>query len=231
MRFRRVVILPLFGLALALFACGAQAADPAQELSAKVQERYGQIKAISADYTRTSHFQGLAGEAPRVTEAVGRLDYLRPLSLKLDQLRPKPETVLADGKVVWWTRQNRERADVYPLSDFTSGLNSLLSALSGLSNLEAEFELIPANPAEAEYMEKNPGLVLKPRKSMGDLARLAVWFDESGLLLKGFASTNLLGDVTIWRFENMQPNPEFASDYFSYSPPEGWRIVDHRPKQ
>jgi len=207
---------------------GAAQSDPAT-LAAQVQKRYQKVQALSADYTRTSRFVAGGGQSAREVEAVGRLFWQRPVSLRMDQSEPRAEQVVTTPQGVWWIRPQRNRADLYPMEQFTTGLKPLLDALGGLAKVEEDFKLEQATPEETAAAE-GPLLVLGPKAKRVDLKRLVVWFDAKELLLKGFRITSLVGDVTEYRLSNLAVNPALPAQTFQYTPPTGLQVRDHRPR-
>ena len=219
----------ILGLAwLAAAPAWAGQPDPG-ELAAKVQERYKTVQSLKADYARTSRMVAGGGQSARLVEALGRLYWQRPTSLRMEQSEPREELVVTTPLGVWWARPKRKRADLYPLSQFTTGLQSLLDALGGLSKVDEAFNL--EQPTQAEIAAASgPLLVLSPKEQRVDLKRLLIWFDSDGLLIKGFRLVSLMGDQTEYNLKNLQVNPDFAGDTFTYKAPAGFTIRDHRPR-
>jgi outer membrane lipoprotein-sorting protein len=213
-----------------LFVSPAMAAQPdAAALAAKVQKRYQKVQAMSADYTRASRFVAGGGLAARQVKAQGRLFWRRPVSLRMDQAEPKAEQVVTTAQGVWWVRPERKRADLYPLEQFTTGLQSLLDVLGGLAKVDQAFKLEAPSPEEAA-LAGGPVLVLSPKVKRVDLKRLVVWFDANELILKGFRMTSLVGDITEYRLRKVQVNPDLPGNTFSYKPSVGLKVRDHRPR-
>ncbi|MEW5913703.1 MAG: outer membrane lipoprotein carrier protein LolA [Thermodesulfobacteriota bacterium] len=214
---------------LALLALPAAAESPA-DLAKRIQERYRQVNSLAADYTRVSQFAALAGQSSRQVKGSGRLLWVRPLKLRLDQAQPRQETILCADRRVWWLRPEQKRADLYPLDQFTSGLTSLLQALSGLGDLGKEFSVGAPDMAQAAGGPQGAlSLLLTPLQRRADLQNLVLWFQADGLLLLGFKIINLVGDVTIYSFNNLLVNAPAPEERFRFTPPTDWRTLDHRP--
>jgi outer membrane lipoprotein-sorting protein len=210
------------------WAEGSQSA--AQALAAKVQKRYETVQSLKADYTRTSRMVAGGGQSARLVEASGRLVWQRPMGLRMEQDEPRQELVVTTAQGVWWARPQRKRADLYPLEQFTTGLQSLLDILGGLARVEQNFKLEKPDQEEIAAA-KGPLLVLSPRERRVDLKRLVVWFDAGELLLKGFRLVSLMGDVTEYRLSKVEVNPDLAQDTFAYKVPPGFKARDHRPRK
>jgi outer membrane lipoprotein carrier protein len=150
------------------------------------------------------------------------------LNLRLEQVSPSQELVVADGVEVWWVRPERNRADVYSIDRFTGNLLSLLDVLGGLAGISEKFFLEEPEDSELSQVEGELTLVLRPKENRPDLQRLVLWLDASGLQLKGFRFSNVMGDSTMYRFSRLELNPALAGDAFSYRPPADYRVNDQR---
>lgn len=213
----------------ALAAVPAVAAAPPAELAARVQQRYQTIHSLRADYLRLSRFVAGGGQSARQVRASGRLVWQRPLSLRMEQDKPRRELVVTTPQGVWWARPQRRRADLYPLKQFTTGLQSLLDALGGLAKVDQAFHLVKPTPADLPP-DSGLVLVLSPKERRADLKRLVVWFDAQKLTLKGFRIVSLVGDVTEYHLHDLKVNPELPAGTFRYTPPPDFKVRDHRPR-
>lgn len=203
----------------------------AASLAAKVQARYQQIHGLEASYQRKSLFVAAGDDNERTVEGNGQLQWSRPTNLRLVQEEPRKELIVTSQGSVWWVRPQRGRADIYPLDRFTSGLRSLLDALGGLARVDESFTVEP--PQEEDHTPDNAGmsiLVLKPKEKRSDLKRLVLWFSREDLVLRGFRIISLIGDVTEYRFQQVQVNPHLGPETFNYQAPGDYKVTDHRPQ-
>lgn len=210
----------------------AQAAAQAEAvaLAGRIQARYQQINGLSAQYLRKSLFVAAGSDGERTVEGSGLMLWAKPTSLRLQQEKPRQELILTQQGSVWWVRPQRGRADVYPLERFTSGLRSLLDALGGLARVDESFTVEAAE--EGDHLAGGDALTLalRPKENRADLKRLVLWFSPEELVLAGFKIVNVIGDVTEYRFEQVQVNPPLGSDSFAYQPPADYKVTDHRPQ-
>ncbi len=211
-------------------AIGATASTDPAALAKQVQARYRAVQSLSADYTRSSHFVSLGAQGGREVAGAGRLVWARPLQLRLEQDTPRPELILTGGGAAWWVRPQRKQADLYPLSQFTSGLTSLLDALGGLASLEQDYKVREASPLEVKDAPAGSLLLsLEPRQGRADLKKLVLVFGDQDLMLRGFVIYNLVGDRTAYRFSQVKVNPPTTPQMFAYEAPVDYKVVDHRP--
>ncbi|MBU1276002.1 MAG: outer membrane lipoprotein carrier protein LolA [Proteobacteria bacterium] len=224
-----LAVLLLLGPGLAAAASRDKPESPAQ-LAQQVQERYRSVQSLAADYTRASRFVSLGAQGGREVAGSGRLIWARPLKLRLEQDTPRQELIITGGGAAWWVRPQRRQADLYPLSQFTSGLTSLLDALGGLASLDKDYEVGSASAAEAKDAPAGSLLLsLQPRQRRADLKELVLIFGAKDLLLRGFVIYNLVGDRTLYRFNKLKVNPPTTPQMFAYEAPVDYRVVDHRP--
>jgi|GEM_PF-6427233 len=213
----------------------AQPAAPAAQaeaatLAAKVQARYQGINTLAAQFMRKSLFVAAGSDGERVVEGSGGLLWSRPASLRLQQDTPRPELILTQQGSVWWVRSERGRADVYPLERFTTGLRSLLDILGGLARVDESFSVEAPEEGDRPAEEGDLTLVLKPKENRADIKRLVLWFGPEQMVLSGFRIVNVIGDITEYRFQQVQVNPPLGPETFSYQPPADYRVTDHRPQ-
>ncbi|MFH1059058.1 MAG: outer membrane lipoprotein carrier protein LolA [Pseudomonadota bacterium] len=218
------------GLSAAQLQALAAAQAEAAALAGRIQARYQQINTLAAHYLRKSFFVAAGSDGERTVEGSGVMLWAKPTSLRLQQETPRQELILTQHGSVWWVRPQRGRADVYPLDRFTSGLRSLLDALGGLARVDESFTVEPAE--EDDHLADSDALtlVLKPKENRADLKRLVLWFSPGELVLTGFKIINLIGDITEYRFEQVQVNPPLDAKAFSYQAPPDYRVTDHRPQ-
>lgn len=202
----------------------------AAALAAKVQARYQGINTLAAQFMRKSLFVAAGSDGERVVEGSGSLLWSRPASLRLQQETPRPELILTQQGSVWWVRAERGRADVYPLERFTTGLRSLLDILGGLARVDESFSVEAPEESDRLAGESDLTLVLKPKENRADIKRLVLWFSPEQIVLSGFRIVNVIGDITEYRFQQVQVNPPLGPETFSYQPPADYRVTDHRPQ-
>lgn len=208
----------------------APALAEAQALAARVQARYQGINTLAAQFARKSLFVAAGNDGERTVDGSGALLWARPTSLRLQQETPRPELILAQQGSVWWVRAQRGRADVYPIERFTTGLRSLLDILGGLARVEESFTVEPPEEGDRPAGDGELTLVLKPKENRADIKRLVLWFAAEQTTLAGFRIVNIIGDVTEYRFSQVQVNPPLGPETFAYQPPADYRVTDHRPQ-
>ncbi len=199
-----------------------------QELAIQIQNRAVGTTSMQADFIRQSNYVAVGSDGAKQVQGAGKIYWAARLNLRLEQATPNKELIVADGTNVWWVRPERNRADVYPIDQFTNSLRSLLDVLGGLNGIKENFVAEPVQEQDLSNKADEATLVLRPRHPRADLSRLVLWFDESTLTLRGFRFNNVVGDSTEYRFDNVAINQALPKDFFKYRPPADYKVNDQR---
>lgn len=203
--------LPLFGLALALFASTA-VAGARDDLN-----------------TFTKGLKGLSGQfAQQVYDPQGKLKerssgqvaLSAPRLFRWEYVKPYPQLIVADGKKVWVHDPDLQQVTVRPQG--VEEQNNPLAALIDPAKLDAQFVVKELGSAEGlEWLSLAP-------KQEGDAgfrsARLG--FGPSGLVKMHVVDA--LGQRTDIDFSGWKRNPAFPADTFRYTPPKGVDVIGER---
>ena len=199
-----------------------------QQLIGQIQSKAVATTNLQADFARTSDYVAIGNDGASQVMGTGKLYWAAPLNLRLEQVEPSSELIVSDGASVWWVRPERNRADAYPVDNFTSSLRSVLDILGGLSGINDNFIVEPTLETDLSPDNSDITLVLRPKVARADLNRLVLWFNQDTLQLAGFRFSNVVGDVTQYRFSNVLTNQSLPKDFFKYSPPADYRVNDQR---
>ncbi len=217
----------LLGLLLALAAGAAEARSlTVDQVLAGLSARYRNISGLSATYSRVAStptsdkiFKTNASQV-----ASGVLYWSRPDKLLLDQSSPQPETMVTDGRTVWWHLPSEKLVYRYRNIDVAGQLKPLLSFLGGLEALSADFKVSQAPPEQGRPGQH--GLALAPKKGPeGGVDRITVWCDEN-FTLTGFRLSSVTGETTDFYLTGFTENPRLDAAKFSFKPPRGTEIVE-----
>ena len=223
----------LFSYAVALaalffiWAAPAQAQIPTQDqILAGLSARYRTLDTLQADYRRVASTPSTDQifRSGSSQSATGVLCWQRPDRLLLNQGAPTREIMVTDGSTVWWYLAEEKLAYRYRDIDVANQLRPLMSFLSGLDSLNADFNVAPA-PAEASRSGQY-GLSLTPKKGMdGGVDMITIWCD-SVYTLTGFRLHSVTGETTDFHLSNFSENPKFEKNIFNFKPPRGTEILE-----
>lgn len=203
--------LPLFGLALALFASTALA-GARDDLNAFTKG----LKGLSGEFSQQVYDpQGKLKE-----RSSGQVALSAPRLFRWEYVKPYPQLIVADGRKVWVHDPDLQQVTVRPQG--VEEQNSPLAALIDPARLDAQF--VVKELGSAEGLE---WLSLAPRQE-GDAgfrsARLG--FDRNGLV-KMYV-VDALGQRTDIDFSGWKRNPAFPANTFRYTPPKGVDVIGER---
>jgi outer membrane lipoprotein carrier protein len=216
----------IFCLAFAVGGVAAAQSPPAPEkILAGLSERYRQLASLKTAYNRVARtpstdplFKG--GSAQNAT---GALYWARPDRLLLDQKAPQPEAMVTDGKTIWWHIPAEKIVYRYQDVDVAGQLRPLLSFLSGINSLTADFDVSPA-PAD-DTRPGQYGLALLPKVSEGGEDKLTVWCGPD-FALTGFKLESVTGETTDFYFFEFVDNPTLDEALFNFKVPSGTEVVE-----
>jgi outer membrane lipoprotein carrier protein len=205
-----VVVLAAVGLA------PAQSRQPeADELVAKLQQRYSQVRDFTADFTQA--YEGLLMR--RATVERGKMLLKKPSRVRFTYERPEHKEFVADGSQFYSYFPEERAGSVYPLPK-PGEESTALQFLAGRGDLRRDFVAsLPADQPQDEWQ-----LRLEPRKKdQADFETLTLLVDRRTLALHGFITTDDQGTSTI-RFSNLKENTGLKDDAFLFRFPPGTEI-------
>ena len=149
--------------------------------------------------------------------STGRVSLSAPRLFRWEYVKPYPQLIVADGKIVWV--YDPDLKQVTRRAQGTAEGNSPLVALVDPTRLDKDYVVADAGAdAGLEW------LTLTPRdKDNASFESARLGFDRNGLNRMAF--TDLLGQRTEIVFAKWQRNPAFANGTFTYVPPKGVDVV------
>lgn len=214
----------LFLLAALLSPSLLRAAAPGQgELEAvvaRMEEAEKKVQALSFDFTQTTTIR-LTGEKQKIR---GAALFRRPDKFRVEHKSPQAQTVVSDGKTLWFYNPSRGQVFVDSWENwsasagFPKGLMSFQWEVSGLRKRYA-IEL------ERKASGEPPAAVLKLTPLEGGpwpyVFRL--WVNtETGLPFRTELESQSVAAVT--EIVKTRMNPALAGDAFTFTPPAGAEV-------
>jgi outer membrane lipoprotein carrier protein len=200
-----------------------QADGELNRILSQLKDRFAASKTLQADYVREI-VPKFASQLPSsALKAEGRIYFLSPNKLRMDQKKPRPEQLICNGDKVWWYLPEEKTVQVYRLKDYYLQIKPIIDFLGGLGGLDQNFlvRLDTTGPDEAPFHQ----LILKPKIPQPDLQQVMIRVSKTTLLPLEFTFDNLMGDGTRFRFNRMQTKGPLAAAWFEFIPPEGTRVV------
>ena len=162
--------------------------------------------------------QALADRNARITQrSSGIMQFERPDKFRLIYKEPYEQSIIGDGKQVWFYDHDLEQVTV---REFNIAIGSSPAALlAGNNAIEENFELNNLGVQEdVEWLEAIP----KNKDSAFEFIQMG--FSMEGEL-KFMALRDSFGQTTYLSFTEMTKNPKFPENLFHFSPPEGVDVI------
>ena len=200
--------------------------DPAKEVIHCLRAEYGDLAGFSVSYEREirSSSMALLGGPATGDHASGRIHFRPPHFLKIAQEAPKPETVVTNGETLWWYIPHKQEAHRYRSEDVGRELRVLADVFRGLKEVSEDFEILWEG--HAENGDRRIRLVPDPPWAETDHIRLAV---TPACRLRVVEIHNTVGNVTRFTLGPLEPQDAFEEGFFTFSVPEGVRVLDESP--
>ncbi len=202
-------------------------AAEAAEILAQVKKVYGGAAGFRARYDAASRPGVMAPTGAKEKKGQGLILYARPDLLRIIQERPTVEELVLSPAGVWWYRQDINEAHRYPASEFYEEMSPffgpVMDLFGGGGGLKKWFQierLVGGDRGEVRAIK------LRPLSYGTGLDRLEVWVDPKGIIDELRIYT-LAGDLTTYRFEEVEILDSPPEEGFHFSPPIGARIIHH----
>ncbi len=142
----------------------------------------------------------------------------RPGRFRWDYVSPYTQTILADGKDIWIADDDLEQITQQRQASALRGTPALL--LTEDVDIEAEFEVVDLGERQGlDWLE------LVPRDPESQFVRILLAFDDKQLVR--MEMSDKFGQISRFRFFEMQRNPELDDDAFVFNPPPGYDLFEH----
>ena len=217
-------------LALVLLVAGPfpVRAQGLQEVLDAVRGRYRGLTDLTADYTRTTRSPAMDPlfKAASSHTASGRLWFKTPRLLRMEQARPRLETLVTNGVTVWWYIPEEQEVQKFAGAELFAELKPMIDFLGGLDRLSESFVVALSTPKEggssSEYV-----LDLAPKTQGVGPQRITVRFAARDLTLLGFRFTSVLGETTDFILTGVKLDQKVPAGRFTFHPPSGTRVVEN----
>ena len=187
-----------------------------------IKKTYGPFSGLSVPYTREviTRSMSMLGNQAKGDMASGRIYFKHPYFLRLEQEKPKPETIIANNDTLTWYIPDKKCAYRYPAKDFGKELRLLSDIFRGLAHVENSFQVVlhGRNPSGDYDIE------LIPDPPWQEIDRIALTVNRH-YIIRTIKIYNQLGSITLFTFGTMAEKKDFKPDFFRFVPPEGVKVV------
>jgi len=213
----RLRIMPLAAVLLAASMLmagvhGASAAEP-QPVVERLQERYGAITTIEADFRQ--EFRSAMGG---VQTSSGKVYMKKPGKMRWDYKDPVQDEIVSDGRTMWVYQPDLNQVILRPVDEAATSIAT--DFLSGIGQITKDFY--------AEISSEGPEawtLMLTPRSPQPNLKLLLLDVDKKDYLAVRTVVVDHFGNETRVSFSNIKLNYAIPGLLFDFNPPVGASVI------
>jgi len=219
----RYVVLALTAVAfLNPVPCHAQ--DRLAGVLEGIRKNYGTVSGLTVDYEReiVTKSMEMLGDAMKSDVASGKIYFMPPYFLKIQQETPNREILTTDGKILWWYIPRKNLVHRYPTERLGPELKLLSDVFRGLKGVEEGF-VVSWKEEEGIPSLK---LELSPKPSWPDITHIDLYVTPGDYRIERVEIFNILGGLTRFRLGDKIGQESFREDFFRLEIPEGTRVVE-----
>ncbi|MEW6665117.1 MAG: outer membrane lipoprotein carrier protein LolA [Thermodesulfobacteriota bacterium] len=189
-----------------------------------VQKRYGGLPGLSLPYERQiiTKSMALLGDQMKSDFAAGRIFFKPPHSLRIEQEKPAPESVISDGDTLWWYNPKKSEVFRYKSSKLGHELKLLGEIFQGLRGVEESFMVVLAGSDEGG----NYRLELTPKAPWPDITHILLTVARGDYRITVMEIHNVIGGLTRFALGPPTARKTFEPGFFHFEAPEGVRIIE-----
>ncbi len=202
---------------------GDKALKEVRAVVKKLQARYRKTKDLKADFKQSTRIEGFA--TPIASS--GRVYIKKPGKLRWDYRDPTVEEIYVNKNDVYMYVPEHKQVLVGELTKMTAS-RAPLQLLQGVANLEEQFRVVPTGGA-ARGAGGLPLVTLLPksdgRDSVQTITKIVIEVQPKTYFLKTVAIHEISGNVSTFKFTNLQANSGLRDSLFTFRPPPGVEVV------
>jgi outer membrane lipoprotein-sorting protein len=200
------------GIALLLFfaLCGFNSAFASVDDEVlRIQRAYENIKDMKAGFVQKNFIKDL-----KRSDSYSGTIFIKPSKMRWDYKGEKPQTVyIVNEELIIY--QIKEKQAFKTKFDRSAYGQTPLALLSGLGNMKNEFDVTVKSPGR---------LMLKPKKTMGNIAYLELSLSDGEFPIGGIAITDALSNRIEITIKDVEINTGIKDKIFEFIPPAGVKI-------
>lgn len=216
---KRLIILPILIFA---FNGLAIADESLVNILEGIQKNYGRLSGLSVPYSREviTRSMSMLGEQARGDMASGTIYFKHPYLLRLEQEKPKAETIIANNDTLWWYIPDKKCAYRYPAKNFGKELQLLSDIFRGLSQVENSFQVLLQDRNKSGKYK----LELIPDPPWQEINKINLTVTKK-YEIQTVRIHNQLGSITVFKLGDLTEKEGFEKGFFQFIVPEGVRLI------
>ncbi len=172
----------------------------------KIQDKYSSISSFSANFTQYS---------PNSKKITGKFYYKKEDNVKIET---GTSTIVSNGSINWNYNKKQNKVIITKYDD---------SGTSMFSFNKMIFDFPSRSKVETEGNDNNILILLPNESSDLNFAQTKLWINSENLIEKIEITGKNNLSITV-ELSNYKLNQNFSDSQFSFTPPEGSRIIDLR---
>lgn len=218
---RRIVM----AMAVAVACCGvARAADAVSAadtaLIDKVDARFAGVTTLRGGFEQKI-YDAATGQT---TASRGTLLLKKPLKMLWEYKEPEAQTILADGKNIYFHIPAERQVTVQPLTNALNSRSPVLF-LAGGKRLREIFR-ITVVPGPNDSKIPQASLLLEPKEKSLTVTRITIRVSTEDYTITSFTLHDWTGNRSEVAFTDMTVNGPVADEAFSFTRPKGTEVIE-----
>ncbi len=196
--------------------------DTLSNILSGIKDRYGTTSGLSVPYTREviTRSMSMLGNQAKGDLASGVIYFKPPDFLRLDQEKPDPERIIADGNFLWWYIPRKKEAHRYRAEDFGKELKLLGDIFRGLADVRDSFQV----RLEKTFENGDHEIVLIPDPPWQEINRISLTVAPDNDI-RSVRIFNALGSVTRFKLGDFTLGKTFKKGFFQFVAPPDVKVV------
>jgi outer membrane lipoprotein carrier protein len=181
-----------------------------------IQNRYGLIDDLRADFEQVTRTAALAGRGSSVS---GTVSFAKPGKMRWSYADP-PSLLVSDGRTLWLYDPAFKEVQKLSVANSLYLSGASIQFLLGGGNIRRDFSIV-----ERGCSVDSVAIDLTPREP-ATYERLAIVADRNTGDLIRTTIYDLLGNVTEVRFSNLETDLSPPPETFQFDPPAGVKVLE-----
>lgn len=197
-------------------ASGLSSSERLDALFERVRLEQEDVRSLEARFVQRKESEMFV----EVEEARGLFSFLAPDRVRWEFVTPDPMTVVIDDDTMTTWYRNLERADVLQVGRYSEQVLQYLGASGTLETLLDYFRVratFPRDPAEPYRLSLDPRYARISKR----IESMDVWIDREHFVPVRLRYVEPGGDVTEYRFTDIEINSQMSADRFELDLPAG----------
>jgi len=211
-------LLALVAAVVAAPCTSVAAGDCANQIADRIDHRYAKVSDLSAHFEQTTRRVALGGPGGDAIVAHGDVVFAKPGKMRWSYQSPEPSLVVSDGATLWIYDPKAREVQKLPLvAGYLSAAG--VQFLLGEGKLQDEFRMTASGCGDPVVT-----LGLTPKRE-AQYERLELRVDRGSAAVRETTVVDLFGNRTTIVFDELRENTKPVASSFTFTPPEGVRVL------